>query len=457
MKTISLLVGDFNNMRLLSPLRDENLHYQRVHSPPTQNPENPNKSYDQMTYIYYSYNSFTKYCLFELNQVCYEVRRIVLSFLKLITLKHDFHCMSQTSRDIVFDSTSILISIILYMRKYYIYIEFDIYSKIHTNKSYYKQDCFLQFDETETEKINCIGGSKPKRSQTVHFSLLQSFVYDNKLLEQYNTDSNYEYHGHFTIKESMTLQYPEYISCKIPCQDIINVLPKPVIIDISKAHGIKVCVRNTVDLLSDNFNSHECHTCKNHLLIFKHKTNHESSSHNLTTKTETKNEQSILTRKHNNFPPETSTKSLYESVINNWCKDFLKENVEEEGCTVCGELTLRKHLTKYDKLDFDKSLLDSKLHGILSVTRKERISTKDPIEELSGPVRDISCSDVCVSCVKELQKGNLPKNALANGIWLGNIPKELQDLSYAEQLLIARIAQNESKCYLVCKPNSQDI
>ena len=36
----------------------------------------------------------------------------------------------------------------------------------------------------------------------------------------------------------------------------------------------------------------------------------------------------------------------------------------------------------------------------------------------------------------------MPTLALANGLWIGEIPDELQDLTYAEQLLIARVRHN---------------
>ena len=36
----------------------------------------------------------------------------------------------------------------------------------------------------------------------------------------------------------------------------------------------------------------------------------------------------------------------------------------------------------------------------------------------------------------------MPSLALANNLWVGEIPDELQDLTYAEQLLIARVCHN---------------
>ncbi|KAF9455305.1 hypothetical protein BDZ94DRAFT_1231032, partial [Collybia nuda] len=39
-------------------------------------------------------------------------------------------------------------------------------------------------------------------------------------------------------------------------------------------------------------------------------------------------------------------------------------------------------------------------------------------------------------------KGGRPKNALANGLWIGDIPDVLKGLTYAEKILIARIRHN---------------
>ncbi|KAG6913716.1 hypothetical protein DXG01_004725, partial [Tephrocybe rancida] len=38
-----------------------------------------------------------------------------------------------------------------------------------------------------------------------------------------------------------------------------------------------------------------------------------------------------------------------------------------------------------------------------------------------------------------LMKGKLPKNSLANGLWIGDIPEALKDLTFAERLMIARV------------------
>src|ERR1700683_5607361 len=76
------------------------------------------------------------------------------------------------------------------------------------------------------------------------------------------------------------------------------------------------------------------------------------------------------------------------------------------------------------------------------VTRKPRFKSSDPVRELRGPILAPGCSRVCPICVESLQKKKVPTLALANGLWVGKIPDELQDLTYAEQLLIVRVRHN---------------
>src|ERR1700729_3807572 len=76
------------------------------------------------------------------------------------------------------------------------------------------------------------------------------------------------------------------------------------------------------------------------------------------------------------------------------------------------------------------------------VTRKARSNSFDLVKELKGPILAPGCSSVCFTCVEFLQKGKIPILALANGLWVGEIPNELQELTYAEQLLIARVRHN---------------
>ncbi|KAJ6540675.1 hypothetical protein B0H19DRAFT_959556, partial [Mycena capillaripes] len=109
----------------------------------------------------------------------------------------------------------------------------------------------------------------------------------------------------------------------------------------------------------------------------------------------------------------------------------------EAGCAVCGCLVPLKKLTLLEKYEGSLALLIGP-----GVTRKERFRPSDPIEELDGPVLAEGCSHICVECETFLNNGIVPKNALARDNWIGPIPEELKDLTYAEGIMIARARHN---------------
>ncbi|KAJ7824418.1 hypothetical protein B0H13DRAFT_1658519, partial [Mycena leptocephala] len=82
------------------------------------------------------------------------------------------------------------------------------------------------------------------------------------------------------------------------------------------------------------------------------------------------------------FPPNPPSKTFRHGVITGMCNDLNPTAFEESGCAVCGELTVNSELTHWDELDVDWSLLE-----VGGVTRKERLSANDPIEEIEG--RDV--------------------------------------------------------------------
>ncbi len=49
---------------------------------------------------------------------------------------------------------------------------------------------------------------------------------------------------------------------------------------------------------------------------------------------------------------------------------------------------------------------------------------------------------MCLECAESVRRGKLPKNSLANGLWIGEVPSVLTDLTFAEQTLISRVRIN---------------
>ena len=52
---------------------------------------------------------------------------------------------------------------------------------------------------------------------------------------------------------------------------------------------------------------------------------------------------------------------------------------------------------------------------------------------------------MCFDCMKALERRTMPKLALANNLWIGDVPNELMALTISEQLLIAR---HYPRCYI---------
>jgi hypothetical protein len=110
---------------------------------------------------------------------------------------------------------------------------------------------------------------------------------------------------------------------------------------------------------------------------------------------------------------------------------------EESGCAVCGELVPLSNLSCLKNI---KGLL--RILEAPGVTRIERKKATEKIHEFKGPVLDYQCDKVCGTCRCDIRKGKVPELALARGLWLGHVPKELLELRFVEKLLVARIRHN---------------
>jgi len=138
-----------------------------------------------------------------------------------------------------------------------------------------------------------------------------------------------------------------------------------------------------------------------------------------------------------NFPPRPLSLDLQHKIALNFCKDTAPKKFEEAGCAVCGKLTLFTELQKLSELKLDLNVLIQQ-----GVTQAERKSSNDDLKDINGPILENDLDNICNLCHKSILKGKMPSFALANGKWIGKVPDELQNLSYAEQLLIARVRHN---------------
>ncbi len=144
------------------------------------------------------------------------------------------------------------------------------------------------------------------------------------------------------------------------------------------------------------------------------------------------------------FPPSVLGVTERADIVREWCKATSGAVMHERACAVCARLTRLPYLSRIEIRSVDLAPLDRSGEG---VTRAERTSAADPVEELPGPVLfeeavedqdGVRFMHACRSCLSGLRRHELPRHALANGRWVGAVPAVLQNLTYVEQLMIAR-------------------
>ncbi|KAI9061410.1 hypothetical protein FKP32DRAFT_1575942, partial [Trametes sanguinea] len=149
------------------------------------------------------------------------------------------------------------------------------------------------------------------------------------------------------------------------------------------------------------------------------------------------------------FPPSPLSERHYLDVVRRWTDRFARDTIEEVGCAVCGSLVSRRDVVRRMDIELPLHILARPGEGL---TRRERLAPSDPVAvELDGPilysggvehVGSQRLLNVCPQCLKSLMKDELPVLSLANGRWLGEVPLVLSDLTYGEELLIARFRRN---------------
>jgi hypothetical protein len=253
-------------------------------------------------------------------------------------------------------------------------------------------------------------------------------------------------------KQSLVLHDGEVL-CNVPLNILAPKLTLKIAKELAKLHDVympsKTLLKNVQILLQD----HKCQ-CDEFLSVFKpykvgsnaeHQQtwyqNHKSQRAEYNKRPEyqeshKKSQNKYRTKKNMKFPPNPPSTELCQNIISDFCADTSPEVFEEVGCAVCGKLT---PICEMEELSEVENISLLKVDG---VTRKARLQSSDPFRELRGPILAPGCSKVCPICIDSLENKKMPTLALANGLWVGQIPDELNDLTYAEQLLIARVRHN---------------
>ncbi|KAJ3521857.1 hypothetical protein NMY22_g12139 [Coprinellus aureogranulatus] len=242
-----------------------------------------------------------------------------------------------------------------------------------------------------------------------------------------------------------SLQAPHAIvSDAVPWESLCHHTSRASVDLIALHHGIKLLARLKKPEAIEEFKKHVCVDCPRYSVLFtpvlpvkrvrkaaKRCADHiEKVVHAIVTDTPP-----IVASTA--FPPPPLSADTNRDIIREFCADLKPTAFEESGCAVCGQLKLLTDLTPLANIDCS---LDPLVE--LGLARKERHSSDQPIEYETGPILDRALSAVCSSCLHGLEDGKRPRHALANGLWIGEVPQVLADLTFVEQLLIARVRTN---------------
>ena len=238
-----------------------------------------------------------------------------------------------------------------------------------------------------------------------------------------------EFVDHLEMSEAL-IKYNTsvYMMCNIPLHLLVDCLFHCNRVSIDHQHGMLILKRMNKSEVTKIFNIHS-KTCEHKYITVLHPC--DKRVHNYP---------SGVPSIFHDFPPALPNPSLCKRIINGFCEATAPSNFKESGCAVCGSLTLKSHLSELNSFNIDLSVLKAPGCGF---TQKERKLSTEPITELRGNIMDTSCEYICTDCEHKVRCRKMPKFALVRGLWLGEIPEELQQLSFAEKLLIGRIRHNQ--------------
>lgn len=221
----------------------------------------------------------------------------------------------------------------------------------------------------------------------------------------------------------------DHIAVKIPIDILLKKLPKACLFEIATVmHVNSVSMKSSKQVIVDEIFASGNNLPSACIPVFKLKDAKvkDSSPHN-TNPAHVVIQESI---QEGHFPPEPPSRKLKDTIIRDYCAATAAPLINEAGCAVCGELTVQSLATPLndikDELEFLKDV------GYFPSCGKKTEQN----------VLVAGCNIVCDSCLKYTSRSKMPPNAMANGLWLGDIPADLQDLTWAEQLLISKVRMN---------------
>ena len=356
-------------------------------------------------------------------------RRAYLTICRSLYYKHDFAVVSSASA-LTFSTNIVAAELAKYIENIlcqvwnkYCHTIF-IRSSLKSNFSKRIHNDFISIKDNVPNKIG--GGHHRNCVEKIEMESVSPYIESAPL--NYSDFKTCEFVEHLEMSEAL-IKYNTsiYMMCNIPLHLLVDCLFHSSRVSIGHQHGMLILQRMNKSEIIKIFNIHS-KTCEHKYITVLRPCDKMVQNYPPTV-------QSTF----HDFPPAPPNSSLRKKIINDFCEATAPSNFAESGCAVCSSLTLKSHLSELSSLNIDLSVLNAPGCGF---TRKERKLSTEPITELRGNIVDTSCQYICTHCENKVRCGKMPKFALARGLWLGEIPEELQQLSFAEKLLIGRIRHN---------------
>ena len=281
-----------------------------------------------------------------------------------------------------------------------------------------------------------VGGGARKG---IVWSSIENFMYSS-LPYSINTCGKVLYTAHVDHEGLQMFPAEKYVYAKVPLANLVDLVPLRDARSMAALHGIDPGSRCNATMLKSCIAEHSCSKCPEYVTVFSIEKNAATKHIERTVRYRAKTT-SVSKEAHKSqilemtqFPPEPASREFEFNVIRNACKRMDPKDFEEVGCAVCGELKPRSNSSRLKSVKIVLGILEAP-----GVTRVERKTDKCPIKEYQGPVLDYSCSNICNGCRGDLRNGKVPKLALSNNLWLGNVPNVLKNLTFVEKMLVAKV------------------
>ena len=261
---------------------------------------------------------------------------------------------------------------------------------------------------------------------------------DSTLLsdDQYFNEKKFEFKGYKLSNANLdneSIPITPLFFSNIPIYQLTSYLNMQELRKLSILHGISIPHHVTKKTMLTYFHDHHCSQCDHYVSVLTEK---QPKIKIRCKKIEQLNKKT--SNSPSKFPPDPPSNTLIETIIRDFCNDTTPENLREIGCAVCGQLSPLKNMMLLNEINCDLDIISPG-----NIGRYERQNASDPVLPLKGPILAENCEYVCQSCQSFLKRGKKRPKSLANSFWIGAIPPVLQNLTFAEKMLISRIRHNK--------------